>query len=171
MTHHTDSKRSLSKKHLDEIKLVRLFNSNILVLAGAELNPPSYKGREHINVLFTPKNEKEAFAGLRNKIDDENIEFDDKQLFELLNTFDVDKGNVVAIYNHSSRKDNDETENKLDYLKWNENSDILIGLSGAPGHQKSENIGSYRGRFKVIERWDPLLSHQHAALVMLVMRL
>jgi hypothetical protein len=158
ITDHTDSKRSLSKKHLDEIKLARLFNPNILVLAGAELNPPSYKGREHINVLFTPKNEKEAYAGLRNKIDDENIEFDDKQMFELLNTFDVDKGNVVAIYNHPSRKDNDETENKLDYLKWSENSDILIGLSGAPGHQKSENIGSYRGRFKVIERWDPAIA-------------
>jgi hypothetical protein len=164
ITDHTDSKRSLSKKQLDEIKLARLFNPNILVLAGAELNPPSYKGREHINVLFTPKNEKEAFAGLRNKIDDENIALDDRQLFELLNTFDVDKKNVVAIYNHPSRKDNDETENKLDYLKWSENSETLIGLSGAPGHQKSDDIGSYRGKFKPINRWDPVVAKIGGAL-------
>ena len=87
ITDHADSKRSLSKKQLDEIKLARLFNPNTMIISGAELNPPSYKAREHINVLFTPNNEEKAFTTLRNRIDDENQKLDDTQLFELLSTF------------------------------------------------------------------------------------
>jgi hypothetical protein len=158
ITDHTDSKRSISKKQLDEIKLARLFNPNTMIVSGAELNPPSYKGREHINVLFTPNNEEKAFTALRNRIDDENQKLDDTQLFELLSTFNSEKENVIAIYNHPSRKDNNEKENKADFLKWRQDSDILIGFSGAPGHQKSKDIGSYRGRFKTINRWDPAVA-------------
>jgi hypothetical protein len=158
ITDHTDSKRSLTKKQLDEIKLARLFNPNMLIVSGAELNPPSYKGREHINVLFTPNNEEQAFLALRNRIDDKDQKLNDIQLFELLNIFNSEKDNVVAIYNHPSRKDNDEKENKADFLKWSQDNDILIGLSGAPGHQKLADIGSYRGRFKTIDRWDPAIA-------------
>jgi len=155
ITDHTDSKRSLSKKQLDEIKLTRLLHPNILVLSGAELNPPSYKGREHVSVLFTPFNESKAFSELRDRIDDQNQKLDDTKLFELLDTFNSEKENVVAIYNHPSRKDNQEKENKEDFLNWSHKSNVLIGLSGAPGHQKSENIGSYQDLFKTIDRWDP----------------
>ena len=158
ITDHTDSKRSLSKKQLDEIKLARLFNPNTMIISGAELNPPSYKVREHINVLFTPNNEEKAFTTLRNRIDDENQKLDDTQLFELLSTFNSEKENVIAIYNHPSRKDDTEKENKADFLNWRQDSDILIGFSGAPGHQKSKDIGSYRGRFKTINRWDPAVA-------------
>jgi len=159
ITDHTDSKRSLSKEQLDEIKLARLFKPSMLILSGAELNPPSYKGREHVNVLFTPDNEAEAFSTLRNKIDDKIQPLDDTQLFDLLNTFNSEKESVVAIYNHPSRKDNEEKENKEDFLKWSQNSDILIGLSGAPGHQKSEPTGSYKDIFKTVDRWDPAIAN------------
>jgi hypothetical protein len=158
ITDHTDAKRSLAKKQLDEIKLARLFNPNILIVRGAELNPPSYKGREHVNVLVTPKNEEALFEELRKKISDESQKLDDSQLFELLNTFNTAEENVLAIYNHPSRKDKLENENKADFLKWSEGNDIFIGFSGAPGHQKSENIGSYNGQFKTINRWDPAIA-------------
>jgi hypothetical protein len=158
ITDHTDAKRSLSKKQLDEIKLARLFNPNMLIVRGAELNPPSYKGREHVNVLVNPYNEEALFEELRKKISDESQKLDDRQLFELLNTFNTTKENVLAIYNHPSRKDRSENENKADFLKWSEGNNIFIGFSGAPGHQKLENIGSYSGPFKTINRWDPTIA-------------
>jgi VanZ family protein len=158
ITDHTDSKRSLTKKQLDEIKLARLFNPNLLLLSGAELNPPSYEGREHVNVLLSPDIEEKVFQALRIKVDTKDQTFNDEALFTFLNTFNTTETSMLMIYNHASRKDRDEKENKEDFLKWSHDNDIFIGFSGAPGHQKSESIGSYRGRFKTIDRWDPAIA-------------
>jgi hypothetical protein len=164
ITDHTDAKRSMAKKQLDEIKLARLFNPNMLIVRGAELNPPSYKGREHVNVLVSPYNEETLFEELKKRMSDKNQKLDDHQLFDLLNSFNTKEENVVAIYNHPSRKDKSEKENKIVFLKWSKDNDIFIGLSGAPGHQKTENIGRYSEKFKTINRWDPAIANVGSTL-------
>ncbi|MCF2947754.1 VanZ family protein [Paraglaciecola aquimarina] len=157
ITDHTDSKRSLDVKPLDEIKSVRLAYPNTLILSGAELNPPSYSGREHVNVLFTPDNEDKAYIELRKKLSKKRKKLTDEQLFEAISDIRTESKDIVAIYNHPSRKDFNLNENKEDYRKWN-SSNLFIGFSGAPGHQNAKNIGSYNNNFKTIDRWDPVVA-------------
>src|SRR5262249_15825092 len=38
---------------------------------------------------------------------------------------------------------------------WREVNDLVIGASGAPGHQRYKSIGSYKGKEKTLDRWDP----------------
>ncbi|WP_158971676.1 VanZ family protein [Paraglaciecola sp. L3A3] len=159
ITDHTDSKRAISQNQLLDIKKARLLEPNIMVLSGAELNPPSYKGREHVNVLFSPEKESFIFPQLRELIDNKKQPLTDETLFSFLSKQNVTGMDVLGIYNHPSRKDKSENENKLDWLKWNENNQLLIGLSGAPGHQKSADIGSYQNKFKPIHRWDPVVAN------------
>ncbi len=159
ITEHTSNKKSLTKRQLDEIKLARIFNPDILVVSGAELNPPSYKGREHVNALFSLQSEEDVFRTLAETIrSPKNKKLTDQQLFSTLASFNAKDLNILAIYNHPSRKDESKIENKKDYLKWSQGLDLFIGFSGAPGHQKSRDFGSYRKRIKTIDRWDPVVA-------------
>jgi VanZ family protein len=164
ITDHTDAQLSLSDKKLSELALARKAYPNMLIFGGAELEMPSYKGREHVSLLLTPEIEKSVLSKIKTRMNRSNRGDLTDDL--LLNTITSEKINIydaVAIYNHPSRKDNTAKENVRDYLKWQNKSDLLIGFSGAPGHQKSQNIGSYNTKFKTIERWDPVVAELNNA--------
>jgi hypothetical protein len=41
---------------------------------------------------------------------------------------------------------------------WRKVNDVVIGFSGAPGHQGKSPIGSYKYREQPIDRWDPAVA-------------
>ena len=67
----------------------------------------------------------------------------------------------MVIYNHPSRKDWQQQENEHDFTYWRNFTDLVIGFSGAPGHQKkrSDNNGSYELHLKTINGWDPSIEN------------
>ena len=69
-----------------------------------------------------------------------------------------EENHSIAIYNHPSRKDKTDDENLTDVKYWNTNRQNIKAISGAPGHQKSSDVGSYREHFKTIDRWDPAVA-------------
>jgi len=64
----------------------------------------------------------------------------------------------VAIYEHPSRSAAFDIDTVLDMRRWRAANDIVIGFAGAPGHQGTKPVGSYAGRKKTIERWDPVVA-------------
>ena len=158
ITDHTDVKRMRSMQRIDDIRVARLQHPELMIIAGAELNPPQYQGREHVSLLVSPSFEQPFFSDFH-KVLNSNHFSTDAALFEYLASQPHATQQLLAIYNHPSRKDEDPLENDNDFLTWHTLSGgVLIGMSGAPGHQRSATIGSYRQRITPIDRWDPVVA-------------
>ena len=156
---HADVKRMHSKKRLQEIQQARQISKAPLVLAGVELNPPSYQGREHVNLLLSPAVESSFLAAFNQKMLSGQLSQSDEVLFNSINNLIAEPSNAALIYNHPSRKDANASENQRDYVQWLTNNPLLIGLSGALGHQAAENKGSYNELIKTVHGWDPVVAN------------
>lgn len=163
VTDHTNYKRSLTKKKLNTIRKLRKEYPELLVFAGAEANPPPYQGREHVAIIATPNYEAELYDKLKDlEKEASKSTSDGNQYFAELTKLKKGAGDIIAIYNHPSRKDLKGSENRADLETWDKNNDIFVGLSGAPGHQKASIFGSYNTMFVTIDRWDPAIASVNA---------
>ncbi|MFT6950184.1 MAG: hypothetical protein ACJAUL_001316 [Paraglaciecola sp.] len=135
----------------------------LTIIPGLEWNIPPMNGREHATVLLPksvdlPRN----LSAFRDRYDhykqlDEKL-LSPQEAFEWLSRHGVvGKDKAVVIYNHPSRKDYQTMENEHDITYWRNFSKLVVGFSGAPGHQKKrgDNNGSYETRLKTVNGWDP----------------
>lgn len=135
----------------------------LTIIPGLEWNIPPMNGREHVTVLM-PKSDNlpRNLSAFRDRYDHFE-QFDNKFLspqgaFEWLNKHAIEgQDKAVVIYNHPSRKDYQTMENEHDIAYWQNFSNLVVGFSGAPGHQKKrgDNNGSYETRLKTVNGWDP----------------
>lgn len=155
ITDHTDSKFSFNKDRFNDIKLARIFNDDIFIINGLELNVPSYGKREHVNILLHPNVEQSFFENLSYvTLSDEPLR-EDNSLFAFIgkqnNGYPLD---ILAIYNHPSRQAASAKEILKNYRSWTNENELFIGFSGAPGHQKSTIPGNYQRPENIENRWD-----------------
>lgn len=153
-----------SNEYFNAIAEAQALYPYLTIMPGLEWNIPPFNGREHATLIL-PKTEnfQRNLSAFRERYD--HFErFDEKVLspqkaFEWLEKHGSDNSKYppVVLYNHPSRKDWQQQENEHDFTYWRNFSDLVIGFSGAPGHQKkrSDNNGSYEYHLKTINGWDP----------------
>lgn len=170
ITDHSDLnlKGVLSTEFFDDLRNAQSRYPYLTIIPGLEWNIPPFNGREHMTVLL-PKSSfiKERLLNFRNQFDHFN-RYEEHLLSPLaglhwLNDLSRDETQFmpVLLYNHPSRKDFQTSENIHDFLYWREHSKLVVGFSGAPGHQKLEmdKNGAYENRHKTIDRWDPSIAN------------
>jgi peptidoglycan/LPS O-acetylase OafA/YrhL len=163
ITDHSQNPNGFGDKKLAEINQMREKYPGMLIFAGIELGMPSYSGREHVNIITTPEYEYSVLPAVLKELrtpSAENISGKDKDnlVFAAIDTIDNARDSTIAIYNHPSRKDKSVNENIKDVQHWNLLGNNIVSFAGAPGHQKSADIGSYREKYKPIDRWDPAVA-------------
>lgn len=158
----------LSNEYFTTIENVQKNHPYMTIIPGLEWNIPPFNGREHVTVLL-PKSDnlQRNLSAFRERYDQFN-RFDEKVLspasaLKWLEKYGADNTQVspVLIYNHPSRKNFQQQENEHDFIYWHEYSDLIIGFSGAPGHQKKRGInnGSYEKHLRTINGWDPSIEN------------
>ena len=168
ITDHGDKEltKVLSETYFADIQQVSLLHPTMTIMPGFEWNIPPFAGREHATVLFadTPSMERDL-RFFREKFDhykEYKKQFlSTKPALQWLNSY-AEKAEVkpIVIYNHPSRKNFQTKENQYDLENWSQDTDVIIGFSGAPGHQRKrgENNGSYQTLLRTINGWDPSIA-------------
>jgi predicted metal-dependent phosphoesterase TrpH/glycopeptide antibiotics resistance protein len=152
---------SLPLVKFEEIAQMRQAYPGLLIFSGIELGMPSSQGREHVNIITTPRFERELLTTiLKRQSESLALAQDERDLFALalIDTVPLAREHTITIYNHPSRKDDKPQENTKDIKSWNQNKPNINAFSGAPGHQKHQNLGAYEHIIKHIERWDPVVA-------------
>ncbi len=152
---------SISTQKFAEISKVRKAYPGLLILSGIELGMPSYKGREHVNIITTPDLERSLLPKIMDALQQSSSlkpQQKDEFVLNTINSITDAKNNTIAIYNHPSRKDKTASENINDINQWNQEQAYITGIAGAPGHQNRSTIGSYFSRFSTQDRWDPAVA-------------
>ncbi|MFV2065428.1 MAG: PHP domain-containing protein [Pirellulales bacterium] len=163
ITDHGDSKlRAATKEYQQAIDDAREKYGDLIVLAGIEWNMPPWGGDEHVTALVPPgPREWNTLKVLKQRFDDWNrdqheTELADEALRWLARQADVGGQGPLLMNNHPSRQRAMSIELVADMEHWRGINDIMIGFSGAPGHQAMTPIGAYKyNERKVINRWDP----------------
>jgi hypothetical protein len=166
ITDHTDKGGTVSAQQLADIQLLRSQNPDLLLFAGIELNMPSYKGREHVNVIVTPELESQvlrklgnvAELSIREAAEKKSGRASDASTLYMISKIQSEQDNLIVTYNHPSRKVEDVNESKEDLLRWDSSNELFTAIEGAPGHQNSEYIGSYKKEVLPEDRWDPVVA-------------
>jgi hypothetical protein len=168
ITDHGDKEltKVLSEEYFAEIDKVSRLYPQMNIIPGFEWNIPPFGGREHATVLFadTPamKRQLRLFREQFDHYKEYKTQFlSSKPAFQWLNALaEKDAEKPVIIYNHPSRKDFQTAENQYDMELWAQETDVVIGFSGAPGHQRKRgrNNGSYQSVLRTIHGWDPSIA-------------
>jgi uncharacterized protein YjdB len=162
ITDHADvTEDAATPEYFQALGSVRQAYPNMIVLAGIEWNIPPWGGREHATVLVPPTaDEARILAEFKDRFDD-YLRPDDERpdVTDALRWLaaSTPPGGLppVVIYNHPSRKDATSLENVADLRLWRSVNDLVLGFSGAPGHQGDDPVGSYRFAIQLVDRWDP----------------
>lgn len=163
VTDHSNYGETVSADKLAKLEVVRKMYPGMLIFSGIEVDVPSYKGREHMNILPLPSIEKAMLLNLSRILttepDSEKAASNDI-FFETLAQYSSSEKppQFISIYNHPSRKDKKLSENLKDYNEWKKGGLLLTAFAGAPGHQKDDPIGSYKTKFNTIDGWDPFVA-------------
>jgi hypothetical protein len=164
VTDHADNElKAATPEYMEAIRTARAQTPGLVVLAGLEWNIPPGKGLEHAGVLFPSAMETlEQFSTFKTRFDDwdkkgENPELGDEALRWLAPT-DRTAVSPVVILNHPSRKPKSTSTPALMLEHWKGVSPVVVGIEGAPGHQRSAPLGSYESSVVPIDRWDPIVA-------------
>ncbi len=135
------------------------------IIPGLEWNIPPFMGREHATVLLPEyTNTQNDLSTFKERFDSSGEKQHIIDASEALSWLDKKStfNNIkpIVFYNHPSRKDQHQGENKQDLEEWTADNNIVIGMSGAPGHQRrrDESNGSYTTKIKTIHGWDPSIA-------------
>lgn len=156
----------LSADYFRDITTAHRRYNNMTVMPGFEWNIPPFNGREHVTVVFpSTSGSHAALSQFRKQFDHYNERaakhLNIKPALTWLNEYaNKTSTQPLLIYNHPSRKDSSVNENFFDLSSWLQQTDLIIGLSGAPGHQakRGEDNGSYEGSLRTEHGWDPAAS-------------
>ncbi|MCG8584534.1 MAG: PHP domain-containing protein, partial [Pirellulales bacterium] len=172
ITDHADRDlQAATPEYASAIEAARAKYSKLIVLAGLEWNMPPYGGREHVTLLV-PQDQREwdVLAEFKARFDDlENNRagaegessppmrqaVDASSWLEA--KYDGSEVKPILIFNHPSRK-RDRADSLLGDLRiMRTASRLVVGFSGAPGHQAFalERLGAYDQKLRTIDRWDP----------------
>lgn len=162
---HGDSElRAATPEYFAEIAESAGKHPDAIVLAGLEWNVPPWGGDEHATLLFPPHPDRDQLMQLfKLRFDDwKRGETDRALVGEALRWLGRQKNAAgrtpLLLYNHPSRK-RETSQSFIDEIReWRATNDVLVGFSGAPGHQRTTMLGAYEGTLKPIDRWDPAVA-------------
>jgi hypothetical protein len=148
---------------VDDIRAARARHPNITVITGMEWNVSPGKGNEHATILFPSSSESADVLGrFRNRFDDQRrndppAEPAETGLASLIPTGRQTLAPVV-FFTHPSRIPDSPSAPKTTFEPLQQDApSILIGIEGAPGHQRGTPLGAYL-EGGLIDRWDPLVA-------------
>lgn len=149
--------------YLDAIELARRQFPEMLVIVGLEWNIPPGGGDEHATVLFPDSLATvEILTQFGERFDDYHREEHhvDVALEALRWLEDISEAtgvSPVVSLNHPSRNRDTCQEVAAYYAELAAASHMIVGFSGAPGHQAGQIIGAYEDHVQTEDRWDPVV--------------
>jgi hypothetical protein len=158
ITDHAD-RRGGDPEYLEAIRVARTQFPDMVVLAGLEWNVPPWGGDGHATVLMHPAVE-QGLTVFKQEFDDHGREEHiaercDNGLLWLAQHCTVDDLPPVVLLNHPTRKSATSIENVRHMMRWCRINSVMVGMSGAPGHQASKTLGNYNYKVAPLDRWDP----------------
>tara|TARA_R110002110_G_scaffold413729_1_gene641531 strand:+ start:7323 stop:10184 length:2862 start_codon:yes stop_codon:yes gene_type:complete len=158
ITDHSDKGGAAGADQLRDIAGLRQQYTDLILLAGIELNMPSYAGREHVNVITVPEHEGQLLRRLGNLAEDYgSTESEDANLIAAIGQYRDAGIPLVTLYNHASRKAASQEEILRNVRDWDPDGGFFNVLAGSPGHQKDKITGSYEPPLFTQDRWDPVV--------------
>jgi hypothetical protein len=162
ITDHTDAElKAATPDYVEAIQAARMKHPDLTVITGVEWNVPPGKGAEHATVLFPAAEEDVGtLMTFKQRFDDwgrkgENPELARQGLLALR----AMAAAPIVLFNHPSRKPGSDSAPRLTFPPLARLApDVLIGIEGAPGHQRSRQIGAYPPDSPTMDRWDPIVA-------------
>jgi hypothetical protein len=155
--------KGATPEYLEAIRAARAKHAEVTVITGMEWNVPPGKGLEHATVLFPAAMESiDVLGPFKQRFDDftkkgENPELAIAGLKALVPANRAALAPVM-FFNHPSRKpESTSTPQKTFEALHAVAPGVLVGVEGAPGHQKGTPRGSYPPSVTLVDRWDPIV--------------
>ena len=173
ITDHAESNlEAATPEYAAAIRAARKKFPQLVILAGLEWNLPPYGGREHVTLLVPQDaGEWEVLTEFKARFD--HFDTDEPMADATMSVpsaidaiawleakYSAHEVKPVLFLNHPSRK-RDNTNSIIDDMRQiRSESSLLVGFSGAPGHQAHPvaKLGAFSHTLKTIDRWDPAVA-------------